>query len=271
MGAESIGSSCRSAPSWTTLGRGGGSSSGRDTASRKPRGRPAPGAPPPLLPEKPPLRVAPPVNRELIEVDPRRGLLSRPRDIPVPIGTVRAAGRAAAGQLEIVQGLARALKDRHGHELREHVVDLQRDPRPVTICEQLPAQGERDRGRRVKRVRVVLLELHHRWRGLAPRSAHRRPSRPKPEPQHCPGVPLHPPLLCERDRCLNRSPCYGSTVVLQGAGEKLCATAPGCQPRERPRVAGAAGDATPIGPPGQRDQILPRAAAAVPPPPPPPG
>src|SRR5207249_2821782 len=55
----------------------------------------------------------------------------------------------------------------------------------------------------------------------------------------------------------------GSTVVLQGAGEKLCATAPGCQPRERPRVAGAAGDATPIGPLEQRNQILARDAEAV--------
>src|SRR5207245_2639512 len=179
------------------------------------------------------LRVAPPIDRELIDVHSRRRLLSRTRDIPVPIGAVRAAGRAAAGQLEIVQGLARALKDRHGHELREHVVDLQRGLRPVTISEQLPAQGERDRGRRVKRVRVVLLELHDGWRSLAPRAAHRRPSRPTPAPQHRPGV-LHPPLLCERDRCLTRSPCYGSTVVLQGAGEKLCATAPGCQPPERP-------------------------------------
>src|SRR5438128_1206888 len=208
------------------------------------------------------LRKPPTVHHQLIDVHPRRGLLSRTRDIPVPIGAVRAPGRAAAGQLEIVQGLARALEDRHGHELREHVVDLQRDPRPVTIREQVPAQDERDRGRRVKRVRVVLLELHDGWRGLAPRAAHRRPSRPKPEPQHCPGV-LHPPLLCERDRCLNRSPCYGSTVVLQGAGEKLCATAPGCQPRERPRVAGAAGDAAPIGPFEQGNQILAREPEAV--------
>src|SRR3989441_5700656 len=118
MGAESIGSSCRSAPSWTTLGRGGGSSSGRDTSSRTPRGRPTRVPRPPLLHHNHLLRVAPPVNRELIEVDPRRGLLSRTGDIPVPIGTVRAAGRAAAGQLEIVQGLARALKDRHGTERR---------------------------------------------------------------------------------------------------------------------------------------------------------
>src|SRR5207247_9879196 len=70
------------------------------------------------------------------------------------------------------------------------------------------------------------------------------------------------PLRCERDRCLNRSPCYGSTVVLR-AREKLCATAPGCQPRERPRVAGAAGDAAPIGPFEEGDQILAREPEAV--------
>src|SRR2546427_746718 len=145
------------------------------------------------------LRKPPTVHHQLIDVHPRRGLLARTRDIPVPIGAVRAPGRAVAGQLEIVQGLARALEDRHGHELREHVVDLQRDPRPVTIREQLPAQDERDRGRRVKRVRVVLLELHDGWRGLAPRAAHRRPSRPKPEPQHCPGVLHHRSSANETD------------------------------------------------------------------------
>src|SRR2546425_273370 len=251
--------------------RAGESNSGRDTSSRNPRGRPKRmPRPPPTALDHPNysfhddhlLRKPPTVHHQLIDVHPRRGLLSRTRDIPVPIGAVRAPGRAAAGQLEIVQGLARALEDRHGHELREHVVDLQRDPRPVTIREQVPAQDERDRGRRVKRVRVVLLELHDGWRGLAPRAAHRRPSRPKPEPQHCPGV-LHPPLLCERDRCLNRSPCYGSPVVLHGAREKLCATAPGCQPRERPRVAGAAGDAAPIGPFEQGNQILAREPEAL--------
>src|SRR2546428_13065040 len=114
MAGASMGSTCGSARSCTTLGGGGGSSSGRDTSPRTPGGRPPRVPRPPLLHHNHLLRVAPPVNRELIEVDPRRGLLSRPRDIPVPIGTVRAAGRAAAGQLEIVQGLARALKDRHG-------------------------------------------------------------------------------------------------------------------------------------------------------------
>src|SRR2546427_6726292 len=56
---------------------------------------------------------------------------------------------------------------------------------------------------------------------------------------------------------------YTTLFRSQGAREKLCATAPGCQPRERPRVAGAAGDATPIGPFEQRDQILAREPQAV--------
>src|SRR2546427_13153966 len=56
---------------------------------------------------------------------------------------------------------------------------------------------------------------------------------------------------------------YTTLFRSQGAGEKLCATAPGCQPRERPRVAGAARDAAPIGPFEQGNQILAREPEAV--------
>src|SRR6266513_3498562 len=101
-----------------------------------------------------------------------------------------------------VERLARAPKYRDRYELGEHIVDPQGHHRPVTLEEQLPADPERDRSRRVKQIRAILLWADRGRRGLAqhpPRSPF-HPRYPKPEPQHCPGVPLHPPLLLRTRR-----------------------------------------------------------------------
>src|SRR5438046_587671 len=64
----------------------------------------------------------------------------------------------------------------------------------MTIGKQSTAQGERDRGRRVERIRIVLLELHERWGRCLPQDAvDSSPPRPQPEPpcHNCPGIQLH--------------------------------------------------------------------------------
>src|SRR5439155_26359554 len=110
--------------------------------------------------------------------------------------TVGAAVRARAAQLQVVERLPRPLQDRHRDELRQHVVDLQRNPRPVTVSKQIAAQRERDRGRRVERVRVVLLELHRGAGILRPRAYHPHP--PPPTPPPTPPPPPPPPTTPRR-------------------------------------------------------------------------
>src|SRR5438046_10290588 len=64
----------------------------------------------------------------------------------------------------------------------------------MTIGKQSTAQGERDRGRRVERIRIVLLELHERWGRCLPQDAvDSSPPRQQPEPpcHNCPRIQLH--------------------------------------------------------------------------------
>src|SRR6267154_2652281 len=134
------------------------------------------------------------VDDELVDVHPGHRLLPRIADVTVPVRAIRTAHRGGATERKAIECLARAPENRDRHELREHVVDPQGHHRPVTLQEQLPADLERDRGRRVK---AILLWPDRGRRGLArypPRSPF-HPRRPKPEPQHCPGVLLHAPLL----------------------------------------------------------------------------
>src|SRR5438445_11218074 len=80
----------------------------------------------------------------------------------------------------------------------------------MTIGKQITAQRERDRGRRVEGVRIVLLELHERWGRCLPQNAVDSPPReqPEPPPQKCPGIPLHPTdSSANRQMPLDRSPC----------------------------------------------------------------
>src|SRR5438309_8653719 len=62
----------------------------------------------------------------------------------------------------------------------------------MTIGKQITAQRERDRGRRVEGVRIVLLELHERWGRCLPQNAVDSPPREQsePPPQQCPGIQL---------------------------------------------------------------------------------
>src|SRR6266487_3547937 len=91
----------------------------------------------------------------------------------------------------IRERFTRALKNWHCDQLRQHVVNLERDLRPVTIGKQIAVQRERDRGRRIERVRIVLLELDRRWRGRLPQSISRQKPPAEPPYQHCPSVQLH--------------------------------------------------------------------------------
>src|SRR5437667_10704949 len=81
----------------------------------------------------------------------------------------------------------------------------------MTIGKQITAQRERDRGRRVEGVRIVLLELHERWGRCLPQNAVDSPPReqPEPPPQQSPGLQLHltHPPATEKMR-LDRSPCW---------------------------------------------------------------
>src|SRR5882762_11607085 len=136
------------------------------------------------------------VDDELVDVDPGHRLLPGIADVPVPVRAIRTPHGGGAAERKAIERLARAPEYRDGHELGEHVVDPQGHHGSVTLEEQLPADLERDRGRRVKRIRAILLWPNRGRRGLArypPRSPF-NPRYPKPEPQHCPGVRLHPPL-----------------------------------------------------------------------------
>src|SRR5947208_1877718 len=116
-------------------------------------------------------------------------------DVTVPVRAIRTPHRRGTAERKTIERLARAPEYRNGYELGEHVVDPQGHHRSVTLEEQLPADLERDRGRRVKR--AILLWPDRGRRGLPqyPARSPFYPRYPKPEPQHCPGVPLHPPLL----------------------------------------------------------------------------
>src|SRR5256885_13524932 len=136
-----------------------------------------------------------PVNDQLVDVDPRHREPAGIPDVPVPIRAVRAAHGGGAAEREAIERLAGAAEYGDRYELGEDIVDPQGHHRPVTLEEQLPADLERDRGRRAKR--AILLWPDCGRRGLTrypPRSPF-HPRYPKPEPQQCPGVPLHPPLL----------------------------------------------------------------------------
>src|SRR2546425_1252316 len=84
----------------------------------------------------------------------------------------------------------------------------------MTVGKQIAVQRERDRGRRIERVRIVLLQLHQRRRGRLPEhtvySRQQAPS--EPPDQHCPAIQLHPRLLCERKRCVRPL-----SLLVQGA------------------------------------------------------
>src|SRR5881296_4161504 len=143
-----------------------------------------------------------PVNDELVDVHPGQRLLPGIADVPIPIGAIGATHGRGAAERKTIERLARAPEYRDRYELGEDVIDLQGHHGPVTLEEQLPADLERDRGRRVKR--AILLWPDRGRRGLPqcpPRSPF-HPRYPKPEPQHCPGVPLHPPLLLRTRRDL---------------------------------------------------------------------
>src|SRR5207245_9414512 len=107
---------------------------------------------------------------------------------------------------------------------------------PVTTGKEIAAQRERDHGRRVERVRIVLFELNRGLGSLSPRRLHT--CHPKPEPQDRPGVPLHPPLLCEREsdfRPLSLSRVrYGTARALNETRDRLSLLSTGRAPGRRP-------------------------------------
>src|SRR2546429_3644901 len=137
------------------------------------------------------------VDDQLVDVNPGHRLFPGIADVPVPVRAVGTAHRGGTTERKAVERLARAPKYRDRYELGEHVVDPQGHHRPVTLEEQFPADPERDRGRRVKPIRAILLWPDCGRRGLTqhPSRSPFHPRYPKPEPQHCPGVPLHAPLL----------------------------------------------------------------------------
>src|SRR6266487_3167608 len=181
---------------------------------------------PPLLHDNHLLRKSAPINNQLIDVDARRGWIPRVEHIAVPVRGKRARRRSysSARQLEIHQCLAIALKNRHGDQLRQHVIDLERHPRPMTIGKQITVQRERDRGRRIKRVRVVLFELDQRRRRRLPQhSIDSRQSLPPEHPhQHCPGVQLHLTDSSANGKdALDSSPCRYRAQELNTVEQKL--------------------------------------------------
>src|SRR5207249_3848524 len=137
------------------------------------------------------------VDDQLVDVHAGPRQLPGIPHVPVPVRAVGTAHRGGTTEGKTIERLARAPQFRDGHELGEHVEDPQGHDRPVTLEEQLPADPERDRGRRVKRIRAILLWPDRRSRGLpqCPPRSPIHPRYPQPEPQNCPGVRLHLPLL----------------------------------------------------------------------------
>src|SRR6266511_382350 len=85
------------------------------------------------------LCIPSPVHDQLVNVDARRGFLVGVQDLAVPVGAEGTPRGGAARQLEVVELVAGTLEDRLGNELRQHIVNLERDLRPVTIGKQIPA------------------------------------------------------------------------------------------------------------------------------------
>src|SRR5438874_2009410 len=82
---------------------------------------------PPLFHHNHLLGEASPVDDQLIDVHTGCRFTVGLQNLAIPVRRERAGrrSRGAARQLEIVEILARALKNRHGDELRQHVVDLE--------------------------------------------------------------------------------------------------------------------------------------------------
>src|SRR4029077_14349054 len=123
------------------------------------------------------------IDDQLVDVHPGQGLLPGIADVAVPVGAIGATHGRGAAERKAIERLTRAPEYRDRYELGEDVIDPQGHDRPVTLEEQLPADLERDRGRRVKR--AILLWPDRGRRGLTrypPRSPF-RPRYPKPEPQ----------------------------------------------------------------------------------------
>jgi hypothetical protein len=101
------------------------------------------------------------VDLEAIEIDARGDLSVRVQILAVPVGRV-----LLARQCDVLERLAAgdvsrpSLQHRHRDELREQVVDPQRDPiRPGRVrTRRRVADRERDAGLRVERVGIVLTE-----------------------------------------------------------------------------------------------------------------
>src|SRR5882762_791599 len=76
---------------------------------------------------------SPSVHDQLVDVDPGCCFTVGLQDLAIPVRRERAGRRprGAARQLEVVEILARALQNRHGDELLQHVVNLERHPRPM--------------------------------------------------------------------------------------------------------------------------------------------
>src|SRR5256885_9937839 len=180
------------------------------------------------------------VDDELVDVNPGQRLFPCIADVPVPVRAIRTAHRRRATERKTIERLARAPQNRDGHELGEHVVDLQGHHRPVTLEEQLPAHLERDRIRRVKRAILLWPDCGRRGLPQCPPRSPFHPRYPKPEPQHCPGVPLHPPLLLRTRRdfgtaLLMPSDTRASRALIQTTS-RLSPLSTSPAPGHRPRV-----------------------------------
>src|SRR2546426_2740924 len=81
------------------------------------------------------LRVARAVDDELVQVHARSRLLAGTAHVAVPVGLERAPSGVRARELEVVELLADALQNGNRDELCQHVVNLQRNHRPVTVGE----------------------------------------------------------------------------------------------------------------------------------------
>src|SRR5439155_344007 len=115
------------------------------------------------------------VDDQLVDVHAGPRQLPGIPHVPVPVRAVGTTHRGGTAEGKTIERLARAPQFRDGHELGEHVEDPQGHDRPVTLEEQLPADPERDRGRRVKRIRAILLWPDRGSRGL-PQCPPRSPS-----------------------------------------------------------------------------------------------
>src|SRR5437016_8375577 len=114
----------------------------------------------------------------------------------------------------------------------------------MTIAKQTTAQRERDRGRRVEGVRIVLLELHERWGRCLPQNAVDSPPReqPEPPPQQCPGIQLHltdssanVKMRLDRPPCWYRAQRFTAALNTLGSAQSQSST-------ENPAISLVSGD-----------------------------